>query len=510
MHRGIAKWAAMAAIIGAALAAAPAGAAGTDPAPPVPKIINPDYDGLTVPWQVALVHRGATSLFDGQFCGGTIRDATHIITAAHCVAPDSTPGEIQVVAGITDLGAPTANTEIRNVAAISNIPRYQSAETGGDAALLTLATPLTGNPVVGSLAVATQGADDTGDAALISGWGDMDPGADDVFPTKLQAAYVQLLPDSACSKYGSDYQPATMLCAGRTNTTGSIVDTCQGDSGGPLSHYSGDGSLSDLKFDTLVGIVSWGNGCAQPGFPGIYTYVAGAEINRFVRTANPIPRPVNVGAPSVAGTLRVGSTIACNPGTWSGAPGFRYLWLRIPLVGGRPDANRAAVAGTARALRLTAADQGRVMACLVRGVNGGGWMQAASNGFGPVAPAGVTTGPGTKPVVRDVTAPTSSFTRAHCKRRRCTLTLRVSDVGGLAGERVTATIKRLTGCPHGRRGRACRRTRALAVRRGAPGVFTITTRRLAPGRYRIRARAVDAAGNVQAHPAQFSVRVRRR
>lgn len=50
------------------------------------------------------------------------------------------------------------------------------------------------------------------------------------------------------------------MCAGRAT---SPVDACQGDSGGPL--------VADGK---LVGIVSWGEGCARPSFPGVYTRVS--------------------------------------------------------------------------------------------------------------------------------------------------------------------------------------------------------------------------------------------
>ena len=47
-------------------------------------------------------------------------------------------------------------------------------------------------------------------------------------------------------------------------------DLCQGDSGGPLMLKSSQGA------DVQVGVVSWGFGCAQKDFPGLYSHVSSA------------------------------------------------------------------------------------------------------------------------------------------------------------------------------------------------------------------------------------------
>lgn len=59
-----------------------------------------------------------------------------------------------------------------------------------------------------------------------------------------------------------------MYCVYVTGDLDGHVDSCQGDSGGPLV------CEDELGVSYLWGIVSWGDKCGEPGFPGVYTQVS--------------------------------------------------------------------------------------------------------------------------------------------------------------------------------------------------------------------------------------------
>jgi secreted trypsin-like serine protease len=75
---------------------------------------------------------------------------------------------------------------------------------------------------------------------------------------------VPFVSDASCGGAYPELAPATEICAGFTQGG---VDTCQGDSGGPMTKTTSTGAVRE------VGIVSYGNGCARPGFPGVYSEV---------------------------------------------------------------------------------------------------------------------------------------------------------------------------------------------------------------------------------------------
>ena len=241
--------------------------AGADP--DAPKIINGQPVNVsTVPWQIAMVYANTADDYNAQFCGGSIISANWVVTAAHCVE-GSTASEIEILTGVTTLGE-AGSTRIGLQQIISH-PDYDDWTLEHDIALLEVssAIPLNGTTRASialpfELSAAAWPA--AGDAATVSGWGNTSTSGS-AYPYDLYAAVVDILTNptgTSCGSYTQlEYLPDVMLCAGEL-TLGK--DSCQGDSGGPLA-------VQAAGTWTLAGIVSWGYGCADPSYPGIYTRV---------------------------------------------------------------------------------------------------------------------------------------------------------------------------------------------------------------------------------------------
>jgi hypothetical protein len=463
---------------------------------PAPSIVNPEGIGF-VPWQAGLIRvdqNGDVSFPLAVFCGATVRDATHVITAAHCV-PDSNASELIVVVGLNDREAPQASgTQAIPVAAITSHPAYGDA--GGkanDLAVLTLKQPIS-HPDVVALPPVPVGANVVGISAMISGWGDIDPATPGgQQPGPLVYAFVNVYPDGQCAGYGGGFDPVTMLCAGYTD--GNVTrDTCQGDSGGPLAAIDPD-SGEPLA---LIGVVSFGRGCADPAFPGVYARLTNPDLNARAWAPNPPPRLEPTAAPAVTGALQTGQTVQCAGDAWTDpAPQRTVTWLSAAVdAAGRPTDVRAE--GTGPSLAIGAALAGRVLTCSVRATNAGGARELSARVVGPIAvgpPPPEQRPPGTDGPPRDIVAPTAAITKRRCAKRRCTLTIAGSDPGG-AVVRATVARQRISGCRKGRRGKKCRAVRTSRAGRIAPNVFQLTTPRLPRARYRFTVKVADRAGNV--------------
>ncbi|QOV34646.1 serine protease [Streptomyces ferrugineus] len=193
-----------------------------------------------------------TDASQDQFCGGTLVSATKVVTAAHCMVGETT-GSVRVVGGRTHLGG--TDGTVSRVSDIWIHPDYQDVTDGNDVAVLTLSTSMPYTPV-SYVDSSDTGVYASGTTARILGWGTTSSGGSS--SNQLRTATVPTVSDATCSSsYGSDFLASDMVCAGHTSGG---VDTCQGDSGGPL-----------IIGGVLAGITSWGEGCAQAGYPGVYT-----------------------------------------------------------------------------------------------------------------------------------------------------------------------------------------------------------------------------------------------
>ncbi|XP_045025777.1 trypsin-1 [Daphnia magna] len=224
----------------------------------------------SLPFQISLQRRSSTGSYS-QSCGGSILDASVMIDAAHCVRGVDA-SILRVVAGEHSLRTDSGLEQNRGVASFIIHEDYRPLTFENDISLLFLDAPLdlsvpSAQPVL--LPPPTSELDPpAGIIVTVSGWGTTSSGG--VISDTLRSVDVPVVDDDTCNRaYGGtaanpEVYPS-MLCAGDISNGG--IDSCQGDSGGPL--FTGTGASA-----VQHGIVSWGQGCALAGYPGVYTQVS--------------------------------------------------------------------------------------------------------------------------------------------------------------------------------------------------------------------------------------------
>jgi len=262
------------------LMAAPAVAVDT----PSPIIGGTEANINDVPWQVGLIFASSNvgpDLYEAQFCGGTVLNARWVVTAAHCLFDSNNnmagTRDIKIIAGVDDLEVPRGTSEYR-VSAIVVSPGYEGGVN--DIALIQIVgqfdlTDSGIEPAALPLALDGDNFPALNDDILVSGWGEWVEFDAGQTPYMLQKATLDVLAaplSDDCGAYDSgDWNYRYEMCVGVTEGG---RDTCQGDSGGPYVALNLDGDGDGTTEPTLVGVTSWGTGCAWEGYPGFATRVS--------------------------------------------------------------------------------------------------------------------------------------------------------------------------------------------------------------------------------------------
>lgn len=197
----------------------------------------------------------ASVQIDGKHrCGGSLLSSTLVITAAHCVegVNDKNAHRLSVTVGQTLL-SDGIGSQRRGIRAID-----VSTLDDSDLALVTLDAPVEG---IVPVTLPTAGADALyrpGQMATVIGWGNTDSQSFPYYPDRLREVDVPIVSMDECAISYSDHDMSTYFCAGVRGK-----DSCQGDSGGPIIRAIGARVYQ-------IGVVSFGDGCADQGAPGAY------------------------------------------------------------------------------------------------------------------------------------------------------------------------------------------------------------------------------------------------
>ncbi|KAG7469245.1 hypothetical protein MATL_G00126870 [Megalops atlanticus] len=189
-----------------------------------------------------------------HFCGAVLISEQWVLSVAHCWY---NPYAMQIILGEHNLRVFEGTEQLMKTDTIVWHPSYDYQTLDYDIMLIKLFHPVTITDAVRPVPLPT-GCPFGGMPCTVSGWGNTESETVNL-PTRLQCLDVPIIDQKDCENSYPGMITRNMVCAGYMDGG---RDACNGDSGSPLVCYG-----------ELHGLVSWGQGCAQPNYPGVYTKV---------------------------------------------------------------------------------------------------------------------------------------------------------------------------------------------------------------------------------------------
>ena len=200
-----------------------------------------------------------------SFCGGSYIGNKKVITAAHCVEDVSNPASI-----VLNIGGHNLETDQENIINVTDIfihRNYNTETLSNDIAILQLASePVNVTAIeIADETILKQAISSNSEVTTI-GRGSQkklelfEDSVPELPDPNLFEVNLSLVSNETCNTKMGNIIADDMICAG--NLSGG-VGSCKGDSGGPLVLQ-----VSDKTY--LVGLTSWGFGCALADFYGVY------------------------------------------------------------------------------------------------------------------------------------------------------------------------------------------------------------------------------------------------
>lgn len=317
------------------------------------------------PWTVFVQQTSGSTRF---LCTGSVVDASHILTAAHCLFDGNNnlapPSAFLVRAGISNFTTPLPSDleQDRPVSQYRVHPGYSSTgqPNPDDVAVLALATPLDlSGPAVKAVALpAPNSPFPSGATVSIAGFGKQTPTAASSGPLASLTGNVD--PQGDCGggpNSGFIEFNAIELCEASSSSA-----VCNGDSGGGL--------VTGETTPTLIGVVSAGAPGCDVGSHSLFTYTGAPEILAFIQGSDQPPTAPREGSSGVdlrwLGPTVVGNTLDCEPGDWPGS-NATYAFSFVDTTSGRVLQH-----GEAAKFTIPEADKGATISCEVAATNAGG------------------------------------------------------------------------------------------------------------------------------------------